>query len=592
MRLINCSTLQLEEFFGHNIPRYAILSHTWGDEEVSFADFVSSQSTKSISVPDRIGRSDSVTMIRSVMDRSGYQKVLFTCRQAISDGLDYAWIDTCCIDKSSSAELSEAINSMFTWYKNSTCCYAYLSDVSKARIEIEFPRSRWFTRGWTLQELLAPDNLIFYDQQWCHLGTKFEQEEWISKITGIDEMAISEREIHGRKIGLSTFCVAKKMSWASARQTTRVEDIAYCLLGIFDINMPLLYGEGDRAFLRLQEEIIRKIDDDSILAWGLSPTMDHSLGLISDAVRNTMSEAVHSNNILARSPKDFVNCGNLGYTAPSTSPFRLTNVGLQIELPLVPVFQTRDPFGVDNHRGWIGLLSCSTGPSLGFLGILLHPVGRDGTGVRVRRARHRTSEHFYDTLVIGSRGTVGSALQTVTITESDKSYRFQGPTGGYQSSRSYRQILINESKTLQNIGYHVKSGTAWKTIWHGELMHDSNTIWDSDQMVLTTEYRKSFQDLIGFCFELPSSENARKFTVFVCTPSHRAMVLGGDNLSEAARRDIYVDLQLPNSQYDIEDLEIHDKEGECFRVSVSVRPSMVYNHRLFELDIDADQDEI
>jgi hypothetical protein len=405
-------------------------------------------------------------------------------------------------------------------------------------------------------------------------------------------MAISEREIHGRKIGLSTFCVAKKMSWASARQTTRVEDIAYCLLGIFDINMPLLYGEGDRAFLRLQEEIIRKIDDDSILAWGLSPTMDHSLGLISDAVRNTMSEAVHSNDILARSPKDFVNCGNLGYTAPSTSPFRLTNVGLQIELPLVPVFQTSDPFGVDNHRGWIGLLSCSTGPSLGFLGILLHPVGRDGTGVRVRRARHRTSEHFYDTLVIGSRGTVGSSLQTVTITESDKSYRFQGPTRGYQSPRSYRQILINESKTLQNIGYHVKSGTAWKAIWHGELMHDSNTIWDSDQMVLTTEYRKSFQDLIGFCFELPSSENARKFTVFVCTPSRRAMVLGGDNLSEAARRDIYVDLQLPNSQYDIEDLEIHDKEGESFRVSVSVRPSMVYNHRLFELDIDADQDEI
>ena len=111
-------------------------------------------------------------------------------------------------------------------------------------------------------------------------------------------------------------------------------------------------------------------------------------------------------------------------------------------------------------------------------------------------------------------------------------------------------------------------------------------------MVLTTEYRKSFQDLVRFCFELPSSGNSSKFTVFVCTPSHRAMVLGGDNLSEAARRDIYVDLQLPNSQYDIEDLEIHDKEGECFRVSVSVRPSMVYNHRLFELDIDADQDEI
>ena len=148
MRLINCSTLQLEEFFGTNIPPYVILSHTWGADEVSFAAFTSGQPL--------VG--------------SGYQKIVFTCQQAIKDRIGYAWVDTCCIDKSSSAELSEAINSMFAWYQKSVRCYAYLSDVSEASMDQDFPKSRWFTRGWTLQDMLAPTKVIFYDQWWVDLG--------------------------------------------------------------------------------------------------------------------------------------------------------------------------------------------------------------------------------------------------------------------------------------------------------------------------------------------------------------------------------------------------------------------------------------
>ncbi|KAI4677366.1 uncharacterized protein J4E88_007174 [Alternaria novae-zelandiae] len=245
MRLINCSTLKLKEFFGTNIPRYAILSHTWGDEEVSFADFTTGQHTV----------------------RSGYQKILFTCQQATKDGIGYAWVDTCCIDKSSSAELSEAINSMF------------------ACIKKDFPKSRWFTRGWTLQEMLALKTVCFYDQQWVGFGTLTKHAGWISKITEIDEAVFRTQQPYwSGEDKFGSYSVATRMSWASTRQTTRAEDMAYCLLGIFNINMPLLYGEGDRAFRRLQEEIIRKIDDDSILAWALSPEDEHPnpLGLMSD----------------------------------------------------------------------------------------------------------------------------------------------------------------------------------------------------------------------------------------------------------------------------------------------------------------------
>ncbi|KAF2400700.1 HET-domain-containing protein [Trichodelitschia bisporula] len=190
----------------------------------------------------------------------GYEKIRQTCAQATLDGLAYVWIDTCCIDKSSSAELSEAINSMFRWYAMASICYAFLED-DVPPFRQRFLRSRYFTRGWTLQELLAPKDVIFYDRTWNRLGSKHELGELVSDVTGIDQRFLQHRA------PLQAASVAARMSWASKRQTTRVEDTAYCLIGIFDVYMPLIYGEGQDAFIRLQEAILDSHHDTSLLAW-------------------------------------------------------------------------------------------------------------------------------------------------------------------------------------------------------------------------------------------------------------------------------------------------------------------------------------
>ncbi|KAF2113731.1 hypothetical protein BDV96DRAFT_461546, partial [Lophiotrema nucula] len=188
--------------------------------------------------------------------------------------------DLFCIDKSSSAELSEAINSMYNWYSNSACCYAFLSDLAPLS---NLRHCRWFTRGWTLQELIAPQFIVFYDKDWVISGRKGRPslmtpvhrnhlfatpdpgfERLLSGITGIPSAVLSEsRDLSLRR----QYSIAKIMSWAAHRRTTRLEDMAYCLLGLFNINMPLLYGEGEKAFIRLQEEIIKETTDLSLFAW-------------------------------------------------------------------------------------------------------------------------------------------------------------------------------------------------------------------------------------------------------------------------------------------------------------------------------------
>ncbi|OTA56636.1 HET-domain-containing protein [Hypoxylon sp. EC38] len=239
MWLINCQSRHLEEFV-KDVPAYAILSHTWGEEEVTFSD---------MSDPGKAETKD------------GFKKIRATCRVALEQDLKYAWIDTCCIDKSSSAELSEAINSMFAWYKKAAICFVWLSDFTSFLDEtLNLGNCKWFSRGWTLQELIAPSQINFYDKSWNCFGSKLQLASVLSWITGVDTSVLKGGS-------LDEILVGRRMSWASNRTTTRVEDIAYCLLGIFDINMPLLYGEGKKAFTRLQEEIIRSSHDLSIFAW-------------------------------------------------------------------------------------------------------------------------------------------------------------------------------------------------------------------------------------------------------------------------------------------------------------------------------------
>ena len=230
----------LVEFVGKNIPRYAILSHTWGEdhEEVTFNDLVKG--------------------IASTRP-AGYRKILFCAKRAVHDHLQYVWVDTCCIDKSSSTELAEAVNSMFRWYHNAAKCYVYLSDLStndsaqnesfQQTWKLEFQKSKWFTRGWTLQELLAPKFVDFFSVEGEHIGNRELLVQEIHDITRIPIHALQGTP-------LSHFSVEERMFWANHRKTKREEDAAYCLLGIFDIHMPLIYGEGrQKALSRLLKEI-------------------------------------------------------------------------------------------------------------------------------------------------------------------------------------------------------------------------------------------------------------------------------------------------------------------------------------------------
>ncbi|KAM3437300.1 hypothetical protein MY4824_003841 [Beauveria thailandica] len=254
MRLINVESLDIEEFFGDNVPKYAILSHTWTSEEVTLQEWSHREEP-------------------SISSKSGYQKILSACRLASEHRLKYAWVDTNCIDKSSSAELSEAINSMFNWYRNAQVCFAYLQDVkfkpATTDFTTSFQSSRWFTRGWTLQELLAPELIYFYDKDWTHMTNKKLCLDALSLITSIPKRVLECRD------EIRAASIAQRMSWLSPRKTTRREDMAYCMFGIFDINLPLLYGEGDKAFSRLQEELIRSSHDHTIFCWTWPEDLAH-----------------------------------------------------------------------------------------------------------------------------------------------------------------------------------------------------------------------------------------------------------------------------------------------------------------------------
>ncbi|KAF9071573.1 hypothetical protein BDP27DRAFT_511727 [Rhodocollybia butyracea] len=304
------------------IPLYAILSHPWEEEEVTF-QYIHDLST--------------------AKNMKGYSKIMRVCELARSDDYKYIWIDTCCIDKSSSAELSEAINSMYGYYREAEVCYAYLADVQsnlpRQLFETAFCECKWFTRGWTLQELLAPMTVIFFARDWKEIGTKASLQGIITNITGIPPQVLLMN-------GAGEISIAKRMSWGAGRKTTRIEDKAYSLMGTdgFGVFMPTIYGEGPNAFTRLQEEILKVSDDQTIFAWKAN------------------TQSVVSGGLLATSPDDFGESGGYErFDRPDTRrPYSMTNLGLQIRLPLIPR---------NRHDEFLALLNCRQQGTLEYLAI-------------------------------------------------------------------------------------------------------------------------------------------------------------------------------------------------------------------------------
>jgi hypothetical protein len=245
LRISSDSNLALVEYDDRSTPPYAILSHTWGakEEEVSYKDLL---------------ECDGRTKI-------GYKKLSFCAKQALKDGLCYFWVDTCCIDKSSSAELAEAINSMFRWYQQSAQCYVYLSDVTTeicpitsdslcSSCEAAFRESKWFKRGWTLQELLAPCSVRFFSKEEKELGNRLSLEAQIHETTHIPVAAL-------QGLPMDEFVIKERMLWIRGRRTTRKEDMAYSLLGVLGVSMPPVYGEGiEAAFRRLLREVKDRVE--------------------------------------------------------------------------------------------------------------------------------------------------------------------------------------------------------------------------------------------------------------------------------------------------------------------------------------------
>ncbi|OBZ77238.1 hypothetical protein A0H81_02101 [Grifola frondosa] len=289
-----------------DVPHYAILSHVWQEDEVLFHDMRS---------------------LDEARKKQGFSKISGCCAESIIDGCAWVWIDTCCIDKTSSSELSEAINSMYAWYSKSEVCYAYLYDVPAgdpcAEHRSSFRKSRWFTRGWTLQELIAPKEMVFLARDWSFLGMRKDLVDTICDITRVDRDLL---------LGFAKkLSIAQRMSWAAQRVTTRVEDKAYSLMGLFGIQMPTIYGEGKQAFIRLQQEIMRRFQDHSIFAWTFTPKNDEPSpnGFLAPS-----SACFKDNSTIPIPYDDFVQMFDISHPLPEHS---VTNYGIRIQLPLKPI---------------------------------------------------------------------------------------------------------------------------------------------------------------------------------------------------------------------------------------------------------------
>ena len=312
MWLLSTDRAELK-YFANNfdaIGGYAILSHTWVGKEQTLQEVRA------------IGERCRASGMNPRDDPELSPKIRNCCLFAEEYGYCWVWIDSCCIDKTSSSELSEAINSMFRWYKEAEVCFAYLADVPQDCVlhdpRSAFRKSRWHTRGWTLQELIAPDFLIFLSMEWRELGNRADLARLVREITGVPLKVLTGEKQPAQ------WSISSRMSWASERRTTRVEDEAYCLMGLFGVSLPANYGEGKKAFIRLQYEVMQHDPDMSLFSFGscIGPR-DHNITF------HPKETLIHPwQYLMAYSPKEFNEC--FGYI-----PYLGENAKQQYPPPLV-----------------------------------------------------------------------------------------------------------------------------------------------------------------------------------------------------------------------------------------------------------------
>ncbi|KAI0378113.1 HET-domain-containing protein [Hypomontagnella monticulosa] len=424
MWLLNTETHVLEEFSEAQVSSrsYAILSHVWGSEEISFKDFEGNQA--------------------GLRSRRGWGKIVRFCDTARKHGLSHAWIDTCCIDKRNSADLTEAINSMYRYYYSAAACFIYLEDVhpsvkqeadslsslaaARAQLLEAVRATRWISRGWTLQELLAPKRRCFLAADWSEIEDGDDLLGAIEESTGIDMAVLKDRDL------ISNLCVGERMKWASKRQTTREEDMAYSLMGLFNVNMPVMYGEGPTsAFKRLQREIMQSSFDMTIFAW----RGDYS-----------------SSGMLAKSPADFADIPPLGLWAPvSVSPYLMTNVGLSIRLNITNRQQIEERQFKKLPQGAIlrAALQCDVQTPTGqweIPMIYLRPVARAHFFVNGKECRAYRRVQCAEWVTLPSKQLVGCPYEDVLVLQDEHYDLVRNATEHHNSRRVLSEKTMKPSK--------------------------------------------------------------------------------------------------------------------------------------------------
>ncbi|KAF8433704.1 hypothetical protein L210DRAFT_545886 [Boletus edulis BED1] len=331
----------IEEAAGRSVPtreeaikalvkgklKYATFSHRWLERgEPSFRDILMS------------------------FQPAGYSKLVNFCEKAAEYDCCLAWSDTCCINKDSSTELEEAIRSMFKWYRDAHMCIAYLAEATSID---DLGNDVWFTRGWTLQELLAPRAMKFYGKDWVPLTSSINDKQDVCMLDALSRATgIPHRDLRSFRPG--TRDVHQKMMWASNRTTTRVEDIAYSLIGIFDVSLTIAYGEGHRAFYRLMETIVNRCGEWEIMAWAGRPSADSAALPESPRCYRALGEArtetqsgLSGNNGLTR--RAWRGDGNFIMTKQGLQ-LKLLVVDLQLPSPSIKLFEGAGRKGVESTR--------------------------------------------------------------------------------------------------------------------------------------------------------------------------------------------------------------------------------------------------